>query len=156
MPAMAGLSFCSRCTDRYLRAALLALLLTPAASSAATPDRAATPDLAATMADATSRLRLAWAADSSSTSLPFPSVRLLPAGASVEEACNPPSSRPPAGSHGPVLRLERPGAAQSGSVGRCLRQSAGGQGGRDRELLDRHGLGGTPPARRRWRHGKTG
>jgi hypothetical protein len=90
MPAMAGLSFRSRCTDRYLRGALLALLLTPAASSAATPD------LATSVADATSQLRLAWAADPSSASLPFPSVRLLPAGASVEEACNPkaPARRP--------------------------------------------------------------
>jgi hypothetical protein len=48
------------------------------------------------VADATSQLRLSWAADPSSASLPFPSVRLLPAGASVEEACNPqaPARRP--------------------------------------------------------------
>ena len=90
MPAMAGLSFRSRCTDRYLRGALLALLLTPVASSAATPD------LATSVANASSQLRLAWAADPSSASLPFPRVRLLPAGASVEQACNPkaPARRP--------------------------------------------------------------
>lgn len=92
MPAMAGLSFRSRWTDRHLRGALLALLLAPAASSAATPD------LATSVANATSQLRLAWAADPSSASLPFPSVRLLPAGASVEQACNPkaPAHRPAA------------------------------------------------------------
>ena len=90
MPAMAGLSFRSRCTDRYLRGALLALLLTPVASSAATPD------LATSVANASSQLRLAWAADPSSASLPFPRVRLLPAGDSVEQACNPkaPARRP--------------------------------------------------------------
>lgn len=68
----------------------MALLLAPATSTAASPD------LATAVSEATAQLRQAWAADSTTAALPFPAVRLLPRGASVDGVCTPaaPPRRP--------------------------------------------------------------
>ena len=68
----------------------MALLLAPATSTAASPD------LATAVSEATAQLRQAWAADSTAAALPFPAVRLLPRGASVDGVCTPkaPPRRP--------------------------------------------------------------
>lgn len=68
----------------------MALLLAPATSAAASPD------LATAVSEATAQLRQAWAADSTAAALPFPAVRLLPRGASVDGVCTPaaPPRRP--------------------------------------------------------------
>lgn len=78
---MAGSSRRSRPAGRCLRAAALGLLLAPAAAAAG--------DLTAAVDAASSGLRQAWAADPTTTALPFPRVRLVPPGASVDGSCNP-------------------------------------------------------------------
>lgn len=88
---MAGLPVNPHLTRRPLQALALALLLAPGTATAASP-----PDLATAVTAASGQLRQAWAADPSTAALPFPAVRLLPAGASVDGTCDPklPPRRP--------------------------------------------------------------
>ncbi len=89
---MAGLSIRPLQAMGPLRWAALALLLIPAANPAASQD------LAAAVSATTAQLRQAWAADPTTAALPFPAIRLLPPGASVQGACSPqaPPRRPQA------------------------------------------------------------
>jgi hypothetical protein len=108
----------------------LALLLAPA--TAAAPATATTAvDLSAAVSAATAELRQGWAADPSTSALPFPSVRLLPADASVQGTCNPKApARVPApraaycASSGEVLLarglLEKPYGQAKPPMGRAL------------------------------------
>jgi hypothetical protein len=84
---MAGSPRRSHPAAHSLAGAALALLLAPAAVAAAP-----TADLEAAVNVATARLRQAWAADPTTAALPFPSVRLLPPGASVDGSCTPRAS----------------------------------------------------------------
>ncbi|MFN7901167.1 MAG: hypothetical protein ACK5N0_16180 [Synechococcaceae cyanobacterium] len=79
---MAGLSVHPRLASRPLPLLVLVVLLAP------TSVGAANPDLGTAVSAASSLLRQAWAADPSTASLPFPTVRLLPAGASVAATCD--------------------------------------------------------------------
>jgi hypothetical protein len=89
---MAGVSIRPFHAMGLLRWAALALLFIPEASSAASQD------LAAAVSATTAQLRQGWAADPTTAVLPFPAIRLLPAGASVQGACSPqaPPRRPQA------------------------------------------------------------
>ncbi|MEB3263463.1 MAG: hypothetical protein VKJ66_03730 [Synechococcus sp.] len=75
---------------RWLAGAAPLLLLAPVAAEPAAVD------LNGAVSAATAQLRQAWAADPTSAALPFPSVRLLPAGESVDGRCSPkaPPRRP--------------------------------------------------------------
>jgi hypothetical protein len=79
---MAGLSVHPRLASLPLPLLALVLLLAP------TSVGAANPDLGTAVSAASGLLRQAWAADSSTASLPFPTVRLLPVGASVAATCD--------------------------------------------------------------------
>ena len=89
---MAGLPVPPRLRWSPLTAVALAWLLAPS------PASAAGADLGAAVAAASGALRQAWSADPSAKALPFPNVRLLPAGAAVQATCDPkaPPSRPAA------------------------------------------------------------
>jgi hypothetical protein len=84
---MAGLTIQPRRAPSTLQLLALALLVVPNATVAAAA--AATPgaDLAAAVSSASGQLRQAWNTDPSSANLPFPKLRLLPAGASVDGSC---------------------------------------------------------------------
>jgi hypothetical protein len=79
---MAGLPVHPRYSPCPAQLFALALLVTPVAAAAAGTD------LAAAVTTASGQLRQAWAADPTTANLPFPKVRLLPAGASVDGSCN--------------------------------------------------------------------
>lgn len=69
--------------ERSLLGVALALLLMPSASADTRLD------LPASVNEVTALLQQAWAADSTAAVLPFPRVRLLNPGASVDRACSP-------------------------------------------------------------------
>ena len=93
---MAGLPRCSPAIGCSAASAALALLLAPVLVQRA--GAAPVVDLNAEVNAATAELRLAWAADPTTAALPFPTVRLLPPGESVDGRCNPkaPPRRPAA------------------------------------------------------------
>ena len=79
-----------------MQVGVLALLVAP--TTAAAPAAANRAALSAAVTTATGQLSQAWAADPTTAALPFPTVRLLPPGASVAGTCNPktPPRRPAA------------------------------------------------------------
>lgn len=89
LPAMAGPFYRYRPAALPLQGAFLALLLAPATVAAPATATITGADLSAAVSAATAELRQGWAADPTTASLPFPSVRLLPADASVQGTCNP-------------------------------------------------------------------
>jgi hypothetical protein len=98
---MAGPSIRARHAVLPLQLAVLALLMAPATAGApvaAGPAATSAAELNAAVTAATGQLRQAWAADATTTALPFPGVRLLQPGGSVAGTCNPkaPTRRPAA------------------------------------------------------------
>lgn len=91
---MAGLTIQPRRAPPTVQMLALALLVVPNATASATEFATASAtatrgaDLAAAVSNASGQLRQAWDTDPSSANLPFPRVRLLPAGASVDGSCN--------------------------------------------------------------------